>query len=57
MYFNPNVMLGKFNFSPSGLYHSPDDLELESVKSYIENLPPEDDPEVFGLHFNSNITF
>jgi len=50
-------MLGKYNFSSSGNYYSPDDLELEAVRSYIENLPPEDEPEVFGLHFNSNITF
>jgi len=56
-YFCPNIMLGKYNFSASGNYYSPDDLELDSIRTYIESLPPEDEPEVFGLHFNSNITF
>jgi dynein heavy chain, axonemal len=27
------------------------------VKAYIEGLPLEDDPEIFGLHPNANITF
>jgi dynein heavy chain len=27
------------------------------VKTYLNNLPLEDDPEVFGLHPNANITF
>lgn len=46
-----------YNFSSSGVYHSPVELELEEVKKYIRSFPPEDDPEVFGLHANSNITF
>lgn len=27
------------------------------MRGYIESLPVEDDPEVFGLHANASITF
>lgn len=56
-YFCPGVLKEQYNFSSSGVYHSPQVLELEEVKKYIKSFPPEDDPEVFGLHANSNITF
>jgi len=43
-YFIPEVMKGPYNFSSSGVYHSPDQLELKDVKEYIQKLPLEDDP-------------
>ena len=48
-----------YNFSVSGIYHPPfgTSVSLNSVKAYILGLPLEDDPEVFGLHANANITF
>lgn len=55
-YMNPEIMQGTYNFSPSGSYHSPIDLELDKVKTMIQELPMDDDPEVFGLHQNANIT-
>ena len=56
-YLNPQVMQGRYNFSSSGVYHTPDNLDLELVKGYISSLPLEDDPEIYGLHRNANITF
>jgi dynein heavy chain len=56
-YLNEDVMKGEYKFSRSGIYHSPKDLDLSSVKEYISNLPLEDDPEIYGLHRNANITF
>lgn len=32
-------------------------LDLTEVKEYISTLPLEDDPEIYGLHKNANITF
>lgn len=55
-YMNPNIMTGTYNFSPSGIYYSPIELELDKVKKMIDNLPLDDEPEVFGLHENANIT-
>ncbi len=55
-YMNSEIMTGVHNFSPSGQYHSPNDLELPSVREMINKMPLDDDPEVFGLHQNANIT-
>jgi len=59
-YFCPSVINSdSYNFSVSGIYHPPfgTSVTLPSVKAYILGLPLEDDPEVFGLHANANITF
>lgn len=57
MYFDPEVLLGPKKFSDSGVYHSPSDLELEDIRNMIDEYPIEEEPEVFGLHGNANITF
>jgi len=56
-YFNPEVMSGRYEFAPGGMYVSPQNLELEAIKDLVKQLPADDDPEVFGLHQNANITF
>lgn len=43
-------------FSQSGIYRPPGESSLEDIRSYIESLPREDAPEVFGMHQNANIT-
>lgn len=53
----PDVMGRGYEFSESGTYRMPDELELDEVKGYIEELPGDDKPEVFGLHQNASITF
>lgn len=44
-------------FSDSGLYYAPGFGNLQSYKDYIDNLPIQDGPEVFGLHENANISY
>ena len=57
-YLTPEVMSEKpYHFSESGIYHSPAKLELDDIKDYIKTFPLEDDPEIFGLNSNANITF
>lgn len=56
-YLNADVLAGDYKFSSSGIYYSPNELDLDSIKDYISNLPLEDDPEIYGLHRNANITF
>lgn len=56
-YFTPKIMKDEYKFSESGLYYSIEKLELLNIKEYIKSLPLDDDPEVFGLHSNANITF
>lgn len=39
------------------MYFVPEYGNLKSYLSYISNLPSFEDPEVFGMHENANITY
>lgn len=56
-YFCPEIMNDNYKLSKLEQYFAPPDSSIVEVKSYINQLPIEDDPEVFGLHPNANITF
>jgi dynein heavy chain len=58
-YFRPEILEDNYQFSKSGLYYScpcNEDTPLESYNAYIDQLPINPDPEVFGMHDNANIT-
>jgi dynein heavy chain len=39
------------------MYYAPPDSKLNIYKEYIESLPLNDLPEIFGLHDNANINY
>jgi dynein heavy chain len=45
-----------YAFSESGIYHAPEAEALPDVRKYIEGLPLDETPDVFGLHENAAIT-
>mgnify|MGYP000067473068 CR=1 FL=1 len=58
-YFQPAVMSDDYKFSDSGRYYSfgaDPDSPHQSYMDYIDSLPLNPDPEVFGMHSNANIT-
>lgn len=56
-FFCEEILKDGYKFSESGIYYAPKEGDLESYMSYIkEQLPLYDNPEVFGLHANANIT-
>lgn len=58
-FFNPKILTDDYCFSKSGHYKSfkyNEDSPYESYCEYIESLPINPDPEVFGMHDNANIT-
>lgn len=58
-FFNPKILQDAYAFSASGLYFSitPDpDAPHQSYLDYIERMPLNAEPEVFGMHDNANIT-
>jgi len=58
-YFCEPAMEEGYAFSPSGIYHTIDadeDAPKKSYMDYMDQLPINADPEVFGMHANANIT-
>ncbi|KAJ0398628.1 hypothetical protein P43SY_007486 [Pythium insidiosum] len=58
-FFNSKILEDEYKFSRSGTYYSPrvdPDDPLTSYMNYIDTLPLNPEPEVFGMHENANIT-
>jgi dynein heavy chain, axonemal len=55
-YFNELIFDDYYKFSESGIYYAPKTNSLEIINNYLDTLPLDDEPEVFGLHSNANIT-
>ena len=56
-YFCAEIMQDGYKFSTLDTYYAPPEGSLEDTLNYISGLPLDDDPEVFGLHSNANMTF
>jgi len=57
VFYCPEALEDGYNYSESGLYTCPDDGDIDDYKTYISSLPLNEQPEVYGLHDNANITF
>lgn len=55
-YYTPEIQNDSYRFSPSGVYYAPATGGLASYLEYIDQLPMNEAPEVFGLHDNANIS-
>ncbi|KAJ3023365.1 Dynein heavy chain 6, axonemal [Thoreauomyces humboldtii] len=56
-FYTPHILDDSYKFSPSGVYYAPPDGELASFRSYIDKLPFTEEPSVFGMHENADISF
>jgi dynein heavy chain len=56
-YYNKDILEDSYKFSPSGIYYAPPDGDLSSFRAYIDSLPFEEDPSIFDMHENANISF
>lgn len=56
-YLCPEVMNDNYKLSKLDIYYAPPEGSLAETRAYIEGLPLDEDPEVFGLHPNANIEF
>ncbi|KAJ3004540.1 UNVERIFIED_CONTAM: Dynein heavy chain 6, axonemal [Siphonaria sp. JEL0065] len=56
-YYTPHIMDDAYAFSSSGIYFAPKDGDLASFKNYIDSMPFTEDPSVFGMHENANISY
>lgn len=55
-YVTPDIFKEDYKLSSSGIYYIPKVTELSQFVNYIEGLPLNPAPEVFGLHDNAEIT-
>ncbi|KAH9088158.1 hypothetical protein LEN26_019633 [Aphanomyces euteiches] len=58
-YFKPDILTDGYKFSSSGIYYSipcNPKSPYASYIDYINSLPINPEPEVFGMHDNANIT-
>lgn len=46
-----------YKFSNSGLYFAPNDGNIDDYRNYIDTLPLNDSPDIYGLHGNANINY
>lgn len=56
-YFCPEVMNDSYRLSKLDTYHAPPEGPIINTMNYIDSLPLDEDPEVFGLHPNANIVY
>ncbi len=57
IYMVPDILKDGYKFSKSGTYFAPKPGTLVAINQYFDSLPSMDDPEVFGMHENANVTF
>nr|XP_031828293.1 dynein heavy chain 6, axonemal [Nomia melanderi] len=57
IFFSPKTLEDNYIYSPSGKYYCPDFKTLQEYKDFVEDFPMIDDPEVFEMHENANITY
>ncbi|XP_071484907.1 dynein axonemal heavy chain 12-like [Diadema antillarum] len=56
-FYTPDIITDpKYKFSASGNYFAPPKGSYESYLEFIKNLPTSQDPEVFGMHSNVDIS-
>ncbi|KXS09529.1 hypothetical protein M427DRAFT_128896 [Gonapodya prolifera JEL478] len=56
-FYTPAILEDGHKFSPSGVYYAPGDGNIASYRSFIDKLPITEDPSIFGMHENANISF
>ncbi|PNF16984.1 hypothetical protein B7P43_G03152, partial [Cryptotermes secundus] len=57
VYCNKDIVYTpRYSVSPNGEYYIPEDSDQEGAICFIQNLPVESSPEVYGLNENAGIT-
>ncbi|PRP75973.1 hypothetical protein PROFUN_01689 [Planoprotostelium fungivorum] len=55
-YYNDEILQEGFSFSSDPVYAPPTADNIKGIMKHIRSLPINDDPEVFGLHQNADIS-
>ena len=55
-FYTSEILKDNYKFSPSGTYFAPPKGPFDSYLAYIKSLPMTQNPEIFGMHENADIT-
>jgi dynein heavy chain len=55
-YFNEGLLEDGYKLSPLDAYTAPPEGSVEEVRKFVASFPIDEDPQVFGLHSNAQIT-
>lgn len=56
-YFCPEIMGDAYRLSKLDIYYAPPEGTFAQLNEYLDGLPLDEDPEVFGLHPNANMMY
>ncbi len=56
-FYTPRIESDQYRFSPSSVYYAPSTGKWSDYMTYLQTLPAQEDPEVFGMNENANIIF
>ncbi|KAJ0412743.1 hypothetical protein ATCC90586_002373 [Pythium insidiosum] len=56
-YYTLDILREGYVFSQSGTYRVPSNLAHPKILEYLQGLPALDNPELFGMHENANVTY
>ena len=56
IFYTEEILDNDYKFSPSGLYFAPPKGSYDGYLQYIKSLPIIQNPEIFGMHENADIT-
>lgn len=56
-YLSPKTLDDNYYYSSSGIYYCPSYNNINKYKEYVDKFPLIEEPEIFGMHENANITY
>lgn len=56
-YFCPEIQNDNYKLSKLDTYYAPPEGTIPQTIEYLDTLPLDEDPEVFGLHPNANMMY
>ncbi|XP_039271711.2 dynein axonemal heavy chain 6-like [Styela clava] len=56
-FFREDTLSPDYKYSDSGVYFAPQYKTIDEYRDYIDKMPVSDDPEIFGMHMNANLSF
>lgn len=57
IFFSPQIITPDYVYSSSGTYYCPVFASIDDYRTFVDNLPIIEAPEIFGMHENANIAY